>query len=90
MDVAATGLDGQSRPTEDHPNRRLQARYDQKMAKCGYVAEQSRLQLTPAISSHAGQARDAFKDFLREQTRYKIVAFEGYAKSSHVSSTMKR
>ena len=32
MDVAVTGVDGQSRPTEDHPNRHLQARYDQKMA----------------------------------------------------------
>ena len=39
VDVAVTGLDGQSRPTEDHPNRHLQARYDQKMAKYGYIAE---------------------------------------------------
>ena len=31
-----------------------------------------------------GQIHDAFKDFLREQIRYKIVAFEGYAKSSTV------
>ena len=35
------------------------------------------------------QIHDAFKDFLREQIRYKIVAFEGYAKSSNISSTMK-
>ena len=89
MDVAVTGLDGQSRPTEDHPNRHLQARYDQKMAKYGYIAEQNRLQLIPAIFSHTGQIHDAFKDFLREQIRYKIVAFEGYAKSSNISSTMK-
>ena len=32
LDVAVTGLDGQSRPTEDLPNRHLQVRYDQKMA----------------------------------------------------------
>ena len=89
MDVAVTGLDGQSRPTEDHPNRHLQARYDQKMAKYGYIAEQNRFQLIPAIFSHTGQIHDAFKDFLREQIRYKIVAFEGYAKSSNISSTMK-
>ena len=55
VDVAVTGLDGQSRPTEDHPNRHLQARYDQKMAKYGYVAEQNRLQLIPAIFSHTGK-----------------------------------
>ena len=84
-----TGLDGQSKPTEDHPNRHLQARYDQKMAKYGYIAEQNRFQLIPAIFSHTGQTHDAFKDFLREQIRYKIVAFEGYAKSSNISSSMK-
>ena len=52
-------------------------------------AEQNRLQLIPAIFSHTGQIHDAFKDFLREQIRYKIVAFEGYAKSSNISCTMK-
>ena len=31
LDVAATGLDGQFRPTEDLPDRHLQVRYDQKM-----------------------------------------------------------
>ena len=42
LDVAVTGIDGQSRPTEDFPNRHLQVRYDQKMAKYGYIAEQNR------------------------------------------------
>ena len=28
LDVAVTGIDGQSRPTEDFPNRHLQVRYD--------------------------------------------------------------
>ena len=49
----------------------------------------NRLQLIPAIFSHTGQIHEAFKDYLREQIRYKIVAFEGYAKSSNISSTMK-
>ena len=47
------------------------------------------MKIIPAIFSHTGQIYDAFKDFLREQIRYKIVAFEGYAKSSNVSSSMK-
>ena len=59
------------------------------MAKYGYIAEQNRFQLIPAIFSHTGQIHDAFKGFLQEQIRYKIVAFEGYAKSSNISSTMK-
>ena len=39
--------------------------------------------------SHTGQIYDAFKNFLGEQIRYKIIAFEGYAKSSKISSTKK-
>ena len=35
------------------------------------------------------QIHDAFKDFLREQIRHKVIAFEGHAKSSKVSSAMK-
>ena len=34
LDVAITGIDGQSRPTEESPDRHLQVRYDQKIAKC--------------------------------------------------------
>ena len=34
--------------------------------------------------SHTGQIYDAFKNFLGEQIRYKIIAFEGYAKSSKI------
>ena len=55
LDVAVTGIDGQSRPTEDFPTRHLQVRYDQKMAKYGYTAEQNRFQFIPAIFSHTGQ-----------------------------------
>ena len=54
------------------------------MAKYGYIAEQNRFQLIPAIFSHAEQTHDAFRDLLREQTHYKIVAFKGYAKSSDI------
>ena len=38
-----TELDDQSRPTEDLPNRHLQVRYDQKMAKYGHIAEQNKV-----------------------------------------------
>ena len=52
LDVAITGIDGQSRPTEEFPDRHLQARYDQKMAKYGRLAEQSGFQFVPAVFSH--------------------------------------
>ena len=44
LDVATTGIDGQSRPTEESPDRHLQARYDQKIAKYGHLAERSGFQ----------------------------------------------
>ena len=53
------------------------------------IAEQSNLLFVPAVFSHTGQIHGAFKDFLREQIRYKIIDFEGHAKSSNISSIMK-
>ena len=55
LDVATTGIDGQSRPTEESPDRHLQARYDQKIAKYGHLADRSGFQLIPAVFSHTGQ-----------------------------------
>ena len=40
-------------------------------------------------SSHTGQIHTAFKDFIREQIRQKIVAFESQAKSSKIKSVLK-
>ena len=39
IDVAVTGIDGQSRTSDEAAERPLQARYDQKMAKYGQMAE---------------------------------------------------
>ena len=43
IDVAVTGVDGQSRASDEAVERPLQVRYDQKMAKYGRVAEQNNL-----------------------------------------------
>ena len=40
IDVALTGVDGQSRTSDKAVERPLQVRYDQKMAKYGQVAAQ--------------------------------------------------
>ena len=49
IDVAVTGVDGQSRSSDEVTERPLQIRYDQKMAKCGRVAEQSNFRFVPAV-----------------------------------------
>ena len=56
LDVAVTaGLDGQSRPTDDSPDRHLQIQHDQKMAKCDQTAEHNIFHFVPVIFSRAGQ-----------------------------------
>ena len=59
------------------------------MAKYGQIADQNRLQLVPAVFSHTGQIHGAFKSLIREQTRQKLVAFEGQTKPSKIKSVMK-
>ena len=79
IDVAVTGVDGQSRTSDEAVERPLQVRYDQKMAKYGQVAEQNDLRFIPAVFSHTGQIHEAFKVFVKEQIRLKLKleAFEG-------------
>ena len=43
LDVAVTGIDGQSRTSDDASERPMQVRYEQKMSKYGRIAEQSNL-----------------------------------------------
>ena len=57
----------------------MQTRYDQKMAKCGRVAEQSNIRFVPAVFSHTG----------KEQIKLKLIPFEGDAKSSKIRLVMK-
>ena len=89
IDVALTGVDGQSRTSDEAVERPLQVRYDQKMAKYGQVAGQNDLRLIPAIFSHTGQIHEVFKAFVKEQIRAKLEYFEGPVKSSKVKSHMK-
>jgi len=89
IDVAVTGVDGQSRTSDEAAERPMQVRYDQKMAKYGRVAEQNNLRLTPAVFSYTGQIYGEFKSLVKEQSRHKLTSFEGEAKSSKVRSVMK-
>ena len=88
IDVALTGVDGQSRTSDEAVERPLQARHDQKMAKYEQVAHQNSLRLTPATFSHTGQIHEALKIFVKEQIRAKSEYFEGPVKSSKVKSYM--
>ena len=47
--MAVTGIDGQSRASDEAAERPMQARYDQKMAKYSRVADQNSLRFIPAV-----------------------------------------
>ena len=84
-----TGVDEQSRSSDEATERPLQARCDQKMAKYGRIAEQSNLRFVSAVFSHTGQIHGEFRAFVKEQIKQKLVAFEGDAKASKTRSVMK-
>ena len=88
IDVALTGVDGQSRTSDEAVERPLQVRFDQKMAKYGQVATQKELRLIPAVFSHTGQIHEEFKTFAKEQIRAKFEHFESQVKSSKVKSQL--
>ena len=71
IDVAVTGVDGQSRTSDEATEWSLQVRYDQKIAKYGRVAEQNNLRFIPAVFSHNGQIHGEFKTLVKEQFRHK-------------------
>ena len=84
-----TGVDGQSRVSDEATERPLQTRYDQKMAKHGRVAEQNNLRFIPAVFSHTGQTHDELKTLFKEQIKQKLIDFEGEAKASKDRSVMR-
>ena len=66
IDVAITGVDGQSRTSDDLPDRPLRVWYEQKKAKYGPTADRYNLQFAPAIFSHTGHwTLDKFMALLR-------------------------
>ena len=58
------------------------------MAKYGQVAERNNLHFIPATLFHAGQIHEVFKNFVKEQVRHKLIAFEGETKRSKIRSHM--
>ena len=69
IDIAVTGIDGQSRSSDEATERPLQIRYDHKMAKYGRIAEQGNLRFVPAVFSHTGQIHGEFRAFVKEQIK---------------------
>ena len=59
-------------------------RYKQKINKYQRVANQSGLQLIPAVFSHTGKMHGEVKRFIKDQIRLQLTYTEGEPKSSKV------
>ena len=67
IDIAVTGVDGQSRASDGAAERPLQARYDQRTTKYSHVAKQNNLRFIPVAFSHAAQTHAEFKALLESR-----------------------
>ena len=76
IDVAVTAIEGQSRTSDDLPDRPLRARYEQEMAKYGQIAARNNLHFVPVVFSHTGQTHGFFKSLLQEQIRQYSITFD--------------
>ena len=63
LDVAATGVNGQPRRSDQDADQPLQHRLNQKMAKNAQAAHTHGFSFTPAIFSDAGQIHQAAMAF---------------------------
>ena len=73
LDVAVTGVDMFVRVAYDDTYKPLEDRCKQKINKCLRVANQSGLQLIPAVFSHKGQMHGEVKRFIKDQTRLQLT-----------------
>ena len=58
VDVAITGVNGQSRHSDQHTDQPLQYRYNQKMAQYAQVAQDQGFSFIPVIFSHTVHSSD--------------------------------
>ena len=85
IDVAVTGIESQSRASDDLLDRPLRIRHEQKVAKYARIAERNGLQFAPTAFSQIGQVYGPFKSLIKEQIRQYLIDFEGQAKLSEFS-----
>ena len=72
LNVAVTGVTGQSRRTDSDTDSPLEYRFSQKMAKYAQVAQDNDYFFIPAIFSHTGQIHKKVMDLMSDQIKHKL------------------
>ena len=88
LDVAVTGVTGQSRRSDLDTDQPLQYRYNQKMAKYAQVAQDNGFVFIPAIFSHTGQIHEKFLEFMSSQIKYKLELDDPEVQSSKIQGML--
>ena len=72
LDVAVTGVDGQSRRRSVDVDAPLNSRFYKKIRKCEQVAICNGFKVMPAVFSHTGQIHHRIMALIRRQIDYEL------------------
>ena len=88
LDVAVTGVNGQSRRSDQDTDQPLQYRFNQKMAKYAQVAQDNGFTFIPAIFSHTGQIHKSVMDLMFSQIKGKMELDDPEVQSGKVQGML--
>ena len=88
LDVAVTGVNGQSRQSDTGTDQPLEFRYNQKKVKYAQVAQDNGYRFIPVIFSHTGRIHKDAMDFMSAQIEGKFELEDDQLQSSKIKSTL--
>ena len=89
LDVAVTGVTGQSRRSDTGTDQPLEYRFNQKKDKYAQVAQDNGYLFIPAIFSHTGQIHKAVLDLMSSQIfKHKLELDDPQVQSSKIKSML--
>ena len=88
LDVAVTGVTGQSRRSDLDTDQPLQYRFNQKMAKYAQVAQDNGFVFIPAIFSHTGQIHKSVMELMFSQIKHKLELDDPEVQSSKIKGVL--
>ena len=88
LDVAVTGVNGQSRQSDTGTDQPLEYRCNQKKNKYTQVAQDNGYRFIPAIFSHTGQIHKDVMDLMSDQIKHKLQLDDPQVQSSKVKGML--
>ena len=88
LDVAVTGVNGQSRRSDTETDQPLEFRCNQKKKKYTQVAQDNGYRFIPAIFSHTGQIHKEVMDLMSSQIKHKLQLDDPQVQSSKIKGML--